>query len=147
NGVLVKGAPQPVQRFAGHYTVDATKHTIAFHIESPAEQKGTVETLSYTFEASRVLNGVFLPGKAPDTRAHLTLVGIPAPGSHVAYPAIKYAREDSWCTSDKDCDDERADGTWTPMSVPPGGGLGPYVPPNSVCDQNARTCSASLEKN
>jgi hypothetical protein len=146
NGVMVKGAPQPVARTSGHYTIDTSKKTISFHVDA-GPQKGLVEELSYVFEAGKVLNGVFLPGHEPDTRAHLTLTGIAAPGSHVAFPALKFALADSYCTADADCADERGDGTWTPGQLPPGAGLGPVVPNGNTCDTNARTCFASLPKN
>ncbi len=134
NGVLVNGAPRPVQRTTGHYTVDADKNTITFRVESPAEQKGVVEVLSYTFEAGKILNGVFLPGHEPDTRAHLTLQGIPAKGSHVAFPAIVYQRDPSYCTSTQDCQDEAKDKTWLE-----GAGA-----PAVSCDETNRVCIAAV---
>ena len=87
NGVLIQGAPRPTEHQSGKYTVNASKHEVTLKITSP---RAFTETLSYDYVAGRILNGVFLPGHAPDTHPTLTLTGIAAPGSHVAFPAIKY---------------------------------------------------------
>jgi hypothetical protein len=145
NGVMVNGAAPPVKRTTGTWTVNASKHTISFHVETPAENKGLIETLAYTYEPGKILNGVFLPGSEPDTSAHLTLTGIPAKGSQIAYPAVVYAQADSYCTASADCVDERDDGTWTPDQLPPGAGIGPVVPNGSKCDEKSRTCYASVK--
>ena len=135
NGVLVAGAPQPVQRETGRYTVNARKHTLTLHVTSPTTYD---ETLSYVYTAGRILNGVFLPGKEPPAEnATLTLTGIAAPGSHVAFPSIKYDHAASWCTSTADCDEERADGTWL-------GGM--MVGGPSLCDTSKRVCTIGFAK-
>lgn len=126
NGFFINGPPPPT-RTTGRYTVHA--HTLTLHIDSP---QPATEELSYEYTAGRILNGVFLPGKEPDTRAHLTLTQQPAPGSHVAYPALTFDRADSYCTANADCDAERADKTWTPD---------PSATGTPTCDTKQRTCS------
>jgi hypothetical protein len=65
----------------------------------------------YTYTPAPILNGVMRPGFEPEAKLDITLQ--PAPGSHVAYPAINLTHADSWCTTDTDCTDEKSDGTWT----------------------------------
>ena len=87
NGVLISGAPRPTERQSGKYTVDAVKHQVTLNITSPRVMS---ETKSYEYLGGRILNGVFLPGHAPSGHPTLTLTGIAAPMSHVAFPSIKY---------------------------------------------------------
>ena len=128
NGVFVNGAPHPVQRATGTYTVDTDAQTITFHETSPMTFD---QTMSYSYQAGRVLNGMFLPGHEPDTHAHLTLTGIAAPGSNVAFPALKYDSADSWCTSTKDCTTEAEEQIWSPGEGSP-----------ITCDDMNRVCIA-----
>ncbi len=131
NGVLVKGAPQPVARTSGTYVINTVNHTITLHVTSPIK---ATEVVAFEYTPGRVLNGVFKPGSEPDTRASLTLTQQPAPMSHVAYPAIKFMHADSWCTSDGDCQDEAKDKSWAE-----GDGA------KSVsCDTNTRICNATV---
>jgi hypothetical protein len=87
NGVLKPGAPLPTEHQTGRYTVDTAKHEVTLDIKSPRESS---ETFVYSYAPGRVLNGVFLPGHEPSTHPTLTLTGVAAPGSHIAFPAIKY---------------------------------------------------------
>ena len=130
NGVLVNGAPRPVERTSGTYTINTSKHQLTLHVTSPIK---ATEVLSFEYTAGKILNGVFLPGKAPDTRAKLTLTEQPAPMSHVAYPALDFDHADSWCTSDSDCADEAKDKTWAE-------GVGAA---SVSCDDDARVCVAA----
>jgi hypothetical protein len=131
NGVMVKDAPPPVQRTSGTYVVNTTKKTITLHITSPIN---STEVVSYDYKAGRVLNGMFLPGHEPDTRASLTLTQQPAPMSHIAFPALVFKSADSWCTADTDCKDEAKDKTW----------LDGAAAPAVSCDTDNRVCIAAV---
>jgi len=131
NGVLINGAPRPVARDSGRYTVNTRTHMITLHVSSPFKSD---EKLAYEYTAGRVLNGVFLPGHAPDGNSHLTLTQQPAPMSHVAFPALKFDHADSYCTSTQDCKDEAKDGTWFE-----GAGA-----PAVSCDATNRICLAAV---
>lgn len=131
NGVMVKDAPPPVQRTSGTYVVNTTKKTITLHITHPIE---STEVVKYEYKAGKVLNGMFLPGHEPDTRATLTLTQQPAPMSHVAFPALEFKAADSYCTADSDCKDEAKDKTWLD-----GAGA-----PAVSCDTKGRVCIAAV---
>jgi hypothetical protein len=133
NGVMIGNAPRPVHRDTGTYSVDTSAHTVTLTYKPAGEDESVSETMHYAYKAARILNGMFLPGQEPNMNATLTLTGIAAPGSHIAFPAIQYDQQDSYCTSDKDCDSERSDKSWKPdQSI---GGM-------SQCDQTNRVCNA-----
>lgn len=117
NGVMINGGSGTMTtRDSGRYTINTKTSEITLHITSPIKSE---ETVKFEYTPGKILNGVFLPGHAPDTRAHLTLTEQPAPRSHVAFPALKFDRAESWCTSTDDCKDEAKDGTWAEGSGAP----------------------------
>jgi hypothetical protein len=128
NGIFPQGGPPPVLRESGTYAVDKVKHLLTLHITAP---RALTEVLAYEYKPAPVMNGMFIPGHEP--KATLTLNGVPAPGSQLAFPAIKYDQASSFCLENNDCVDERGDGTWYPGS---NAGTG------STCDTNKRVCSA-----
>jgi hypothetical protein len=107
NGMFVNGFV-PTARTEGTYTIKSSKSTLTLHATSP-QAETTVYTFKYT--PAPIMNGVFRPGFEPEPK--LTLTPQPAPGSHVAFPSIQLTGAHSWCTTDADCRDEKADGTWT----------------------------------
>jgi hypothetical protein len=87
NGLFLPGH-EPTETQSGTYTVDTVKKQVTLHIDSPNE---TEETYSYNVQPGKVLNGIFLPGhEPPPSHTVLSLTGVPAPMSHIAFPTLKY---------------------------------------------------------
>jgi len=126
NGMVVNGGS--FQREEGTWTVNASKHTITFHVN------GMDDTMSYTYTPAPVMNGMFLPGHEP--KAKLALQGIPAPHSHVAFPLNVYASADSFCFADADCSEELSSKIWTPADAKG----------TAVCKANACEMDAGLSQ-
>jgi hypothetical protein len=126
NGIFLPGAPHPVLRETGTYSVDPVARRITLHVAGSQAVLAHTEVLAYAYKPV-VMNGVFLPGHAP--KPTLTLTRQPAPMSQIAFPSITYDKADSWCTSVQDCDAELADQTWWPNGV---GAVS--------CDTNKRVC-------
>jgi hypothetical protein len=87
NGLFLPGH-EPTQTESGTYTVDIDKKQVTLDVTSPRTYS---ETLAYAVQPGRVLNGIFLPGhEPPPSNTVLSLTGVPAPLSHIAFPTIKY---------------------------------------------------------
>jgi hypothetical protein len=86
NGMFLPGH-EPTTTQSGTYTIDASKKQVTLHIDSPSDIE---ETFSYNVQPGKVLNGVFLPGHAPNSQTVLSLTGVPAPMSNIAFPTLKY---------------------------------------------------------
>jgi hypothetical protein len=84
NGMFLPGH-EPTTTETGTYTINASKKQVTLHVN------GLSETYSYDVQPGKVLNGIFLPGHAPPPSATvLSLTGVPAPMSNIAFPTLKY---------------------------------------------------------
>jgi hypothetical protein len=113
--------PPKNQRATGKYTVDTSKKTLTLTYPDTSEKVA----YHYDFTPAHIILGVFAPGSSPPVGgvAKLALTrqvnsegGSGAATSQIAFPTETYQLAPSYCTSDADCDREKADKTWEPIS-------------------------------
>ncbi len=112
NGVMVNGGSSngAFVRTTGTYEIQDS--TLILHDDS-----GTDETFNIDYKPQPILNGVFLPGKAPTATIALTPV-VQVDGQfqpNIAFPTQHFRHPNSWCTSNADCSAEFSDGSWAPF--------------------------------
>jgi hypothetical protein len=141
NGVFVGNGRPPPQHQTGTYTVDTVKHVLTLNVTAP---RTFTEVVSYAYTPARVLNGMFLPGKEPSTAARLTLTGIAAPGSMIAYPAITYDKQE-----DQSGSSSSSSGSSTSGGTSSGGVTCPgFLPQNcQVCADGSSQCAHWVVEN
>jgi len=131
NGVLIAGGPPP-GRDTGSFTVNKSKGTVTLHVKG-GWHTGETEVYDFTYSPAKIMNGVYLPGAEPEAKLTLTHAP-PTNGSKIAYPAIEFTAQDSYCNglpnvSTADCDVQRSEQTW----IPSGKG-------KSVCNVSKNVC-------
>lgn len=127
------GNPLPPDRKEGTWHANKRKSTLTIEAVD-----GSETVYHYTYSAGPILNGFPGPGGFPD-RSKLTLEQIsPATASPVV---IKLDKAPSWCTSPVDCQLEKQDKTWRPVSS-----TGAPVCKANACDSGpATTETTALE--
>lgn len=131
NGVLIAGGPPP-GRDTGTFTVSKSNGTITLHVKQ-GWHSGETQVYDYTYTPAKIMNGVYLPGAGPEAKLTLTHAP-PTNGSKIAYPAIEFTAQSSYCNglpnvSTNDCDIQRNEQTW----IPAGSG-------KSVCNVAKNVC-------
>jgi hypothetical protein len=112
--------PAPTNnRSTGSYTIDTSKKTLTLSYPATSDKV----TYHYDFTPARIILGLFAPGSSPPvggvaklalTRQVKSEGG--AAASQIAFPTETYELAPSYCLSDSDCNREKADKTWEPIS-------------------------------
>jgi hypothetical protein len=113
--------PPKAERATGSYTIDRSKKTLTLSYPETSDKV----TYRYDFTPAHIILGVFTAGSSPPAGsvAKLALTrqvnaeeGSGAATSQIAFPTENYELAPSYCTSDADCDREKADKTWEVLS-------------------------------
>jgi hypothetical protein len=106
-------------RSTGTFAIDTSKKTLTLNYADTSDKV----TYHYDFTPARIILGVFAPGSSAPVggvaKLALTRQVKSEPGaavSQIAFPTETYEFAPSYCISDADCDREKADKTWEPIS-------------------------------